>query len=147
MDDSDSHSYRRSTTSHYNDVQLLCTWFGKQFVYLTLPDDVRIRLFHYCVAQLILILFSRLPSIWKTPVGYAIVLVDMFLGDITSILFIFPSTCFCLGSGWFLISFIDDITNDLTHLYAGKKAHRHNRHNELRIHFCKIIKMYTNIKE
>lgn len=44
------------------------------------------------------------------------------------------------------MSSVDDNMNDLTHLYVGKKGRRQNER-ELRKRFCKIIKMYTNIKE
>lgn len=109
-------------------------------------------IFNYCVLDLgsdsfILPCPMMLPSIWKTPIGYAIVMLDIVLGDAFSILCAIPTICFCLGSGWFLMSFAEDITNDLRHLNVNKKPRLPDDRRELRLKFCKIIQLYTDVKE
>ena len=90
--------------------------------------------------------YYRLSFIWKTPIGYIAVMIYFVFGDITAIVCVIPTICFCLGSGWLLKSFIEDIRNDLSHLHVTKRVRQHNER-ELEINFCKIVQLYTNVKK
>lgn len=88
-------------------------------------------------------LSSRLPTVWKTAVGYTMFMLDIFFGDIVSVLFVLPLISFVLGSCWLFKSFIEDILKDLRHMNVGKKS----QNESIVIHFCNIVKLYTNVKE
>lgn len=90
---------------------------------------------------------SSLPSIWKTSVGYLIFIGVIILGDIVSILFALSTTSFTLGSGWLFKSFMEDIMNELPHLYVSNESHGDVEWLEMHVHFCNIVKLYTNVKE
>lgn len=92
-------------------------------------------------------LSSRLPTVWKTAVGYTMFMLDIFFGDIVSVLFVLPLISFVLGSCWLFKSFIEDILKDLRHMNVGKKSHTKSQNESIVIHFCNIVKLYTNVKE
>lgn len=73
-------------------------------------------------------------------------MLDLIIGDIVSILCVLPAICFALGAFWFVKSFIEHIATDLSHLDVKKKTHGHDER-ELGIHFCQIVKLYTDLKE
>lgn len=83
---------------------------------------------------------------WKTPIGYGIVMADLIIGDVVAILCVLPTMCFGLGAFWFLKAFVGDITRDLSYLKVKKKTHG-NDERHLEIHFCKTIRLYTDLKE
>lgn len=94
-------------------------------------------------------LYLRLPSIWKSPVGYAIFYVYLTFNDIIEVLLVLPMVLCILGSGWLLKSFIEDIMNELAYLnvYDDLDGHEDEDNEPIEEHFCKTVKLYTNVKE
>lgn len=92
-------------------------------------------------------LSSRLPSIWKTPIGFITFYLVIIFGDILSLLYVLPTTSFILGSGWLFKSFMEDIRNQLPYLNVYDESNGDEDDKPIGIHFCNIVKLYTNVKE
>lgn len=75
-----------------------------------------------------------------------IFLLDIFIEDVISVLCVIPPVCFGLGSGWLLKSIVEDVQNDLFHLNVSKRIRRRDER-ELKIHFCNVVKLHTDVKE
>lgn len=93
-----------------------------------------------------IILITRLPSVWKTPVGYIITMADVMMGDAAAILCGIPSAFLCVGAGFLIKAIVKDITRDMCHLSAKKRVLRRNQP-MLRIHFCEIVTLFTDVNE
>lgn len=54
--------------------------------------------------------------------------------------------CPFMGSCWLIISFLEDVLNDLEHLKVGKLSIEGNRQ-KLRMHFCRVIALQSDVKQ
>lgn len=87
----------------------------------------------------------RLPFDWKTPHGYALAFLYESITDYIVSLTYIPLITVLIGSCWFFIAFVKDITNDLFILDKNEIAKRNDV--ELTQSFCKIVKFYSDANE
>lgn len=73
-------------------------------------------------------------------------MIDLALGDFIPVLCIIPSVFFCLGSTWLINLIVEDISKDLSRLKIKKRA-RGSAGRELKMHFCGIVELYTDVKK
>lgn len=90
-----------------------------------------------------------LPFNAKTPFGYLIALAAETATTFVTVFSFVPIISFFVGSAWLAITFIEEITNDLTELNLITKAshQNNNNNNELKERFCYIIRFYSDTKQ
>lgn len=90
--------------------------------------------------------FCRLPFNWRTPLGYIITLAAEYTSINSAVFGFTPIISFFIGSGWFAIWIVKDITNDLSALKV-KKASSNKQKRELKEKFCYIVRFYSDARE
>lgn len=90
--------------------------------------------------------FCRLPFNWRTPIGYLIALAAECTAINSATFGFTPVISFFVGSGWFVIGIVKDITNDLGELNV-RKAPNNKRKKELKEKFCYILRFYSDARE
>lgn len=90
-------------------------------------------------------LCCRLPFDWKTPLGYHFAVFWFFSGTYFSMLANSPLISFMVGSCWLVITFINDLTNDLSELNANN-ARKINRQ-KIYKRFCNVIRQFCAIEQ
>lgn len=89
----------------------------------------------------------RLPINGKTPLGYLIALTFEFGFAYSAACCGFLIMSFFIGSAWLTIVFIRDITNDLNALHSVSATSHKNKCLELKKHFCRTIRFYSDAKQ
>lgn len=87
---------------------------------------------------------QRMPFSWKTPSGYMIAFLDELVSDIVGTATYVPLISFIVGSCWLLITFIKDISSDLSSIEAEEISNK--TVDDSKKLLCKIIKFYTDIR-
>lgn len=83
-----------------------------------------------------------MPINWRTPHWYLFILICEAATAFYTCLFFSASSCFFLGSCWMLISFVEDITNDVPLLNEPDEGP-----NKIKAHFYDIIRSYSDAKQ
>lgn len=87
----------------------------------------------------------RLPYNWRTPLGYLVTLIIQTVASLSCILSIVPAICLLVGLCWLIISFVEDVTNDLNALNIGQNTERSRR--IMKERFCSIIQLHMELKQ
>lgn len=91
------------------------------------------------------VLFLRLPFSHETPIGFLAAMVGQIAGEFCLMLIAPSFMIFFIGSSWSLISFLDDIVNELSHMEVDEMTNRAKQ--EIRKNFCNIVQMYSYVKQ
>lgn len=138
------------SNNHHFLCQFLCDWIKRRrIVRFALANDVNRKhcLHDYLdILWLVLQRIHRLPFDIKSPGGYFLAaLIETISAFYTNMLLI-SIACPFIGSSWLIISFLKDITTDLTHLKVGKLSDHKNRR-KLHRHFCRILQLHSDTKQ
>lgn len=90
-------------------------------------------------AILIMFVFVRVPFDWRSPSGYAIVIIFETVICLTVTYPCKASLCFLIGSFWALLTIIEDIANDLHGLNAKRR--------EFNEQFYNLVHQFSTLKE
>lgn len=95
------------------------------------------------------IFISRLPFDWKTPLGYLATLSLEFIGAFYTAMFLVAIACFLVGSCWLLISFIEDITSDLSLLTENNETSdgTSDGTSDVIVRFYEIVQFYSDVEQ
>lgn len=104
------------------------------------PRNTHIKLKH------ITIHFSRLPFDWRTPFGYLVTLAAEYTSINSAVFGFTPIISFFIGSGWFAIWIVKDITSDLAAL-KDQQVSTKRRQKELKKKFYYIVRFYSDARE
>lgn len=89
--------------------------------------------------------FPRLPFDWKTPFGYAFAMIGFFAAMYAVFLDMSPNLSFTGGSCWLIVTFVEDITNELSQ-FSADKLQKIN-HRGLKERFCDVLQQLSDIKQ
>lgn len=88
---------------------------------------------------------QRIPWDWYEPLKYVVALISQVIGAICTLYCVAPVISYMIGSCWLFCAFIKDITSELHVLRADRPSN--GRQNERKKHLCKIIRLYSDVKE
>lgn len=83
-----------------------------------------------------------MPINWRTPHWYLFILICEAATAFYTCLFFSASSCFFLGSCWMLISFVEDITNDVPLLNEPDEGP-----NKIKANFYNLLRSYSDAKQ
>lgn len=95
--------------------------------------------------MIMLFFYIRLPFNWKTPLGYLIALLALALAAYFTLVCATSNLCLLGGSCRLFISFIDDISQDLSVLNKFKSENRCGK--DVLKCYCNIIQTYEDVKQ
>lgn len=97
--------------------------------------------------------FSRLPFNWKTPLGYSMTLSAQSAASFSTLFVSVPLLCFFVGCCVILVSFCEDITNELSMLNLFQNKNKRNNRPiaklkvELKKRLCAIFQIYLDTEK
>lgn len=86
-----------------------------------------------------------MPFDWRTPHGYAVALGGSYVAIYAVLLGVSPILSFFIGFCWFIVTFVKDITNDLSQFNATEL--RTMSHAEIRERFSFVIQQLSDVKQ
>lgn len=88
------------------------------------------------------VFWNRLPFNWKTPVGYIVTVIWMSASYFLILSCLLSTIWFYAGCCWLIITFVEDITNDLELLSVGSRSDQRRLER-----FGKIIQLHIDVKQ
>lgn len=88
---------------------------------------------------------QRIPWDWRAPFKYVIALIAQTIAKLCTLYCVAPVIAFVIGSCWLFCAFLEDITEELYGLRAERLSIA--RQNEMKGHFCKIMRLYSDVKQ